>query len=373
MATYDEMKKKLESYTSFTEKEYQDFVKQFGEKEVEKFFNQLINNLDVNNLDIILKKYKVYFDKQIEEEMNIPLENTTYYDINKHKNNNEEYSEDIVKQIILMSRKFRLLTPEEEKKYFTILLNSYEKLKILDIKSEETNIAMTINFASIFASIKNEQQINELVNFKKRKFTYLDNNNYCEYLLSNNEKEIVNEYLRLYRKEGKIPTLDTLKKKMPKLKYHNNVELSEHEFNEQLESLKSFIEVNKIVMYGNMRLVIATIKRYNGLGLDFEDLYSEGILGLQRATFKFDVNRGYKFSTYALWWIKQSITRSLADKAKTIRIPVHRIEKVNRLLRLRKQLAFELGREVKIPELAEASGISVEECLDLLKIKLQVG
>ena len=162
--------------------------------------------------------------------------------------------------------------------------------------------------------------------------------------------------VRLYLKEiGKYPLLTT-EEEIALAK-----QIAEGTPEEQAAAKKKLSEAN-------LRLVVSIAKRYVGRGMQFLDLIQEGNLGLIKAAEKFDYTKGYKFSTYATWWVRQAITRAIADQARTIRIPVHMVETINKLIRVKRQLAQELGRDPTPAEIAKEMGISESKVREIIKI-----
>ncbi len=162
----------------------------------------------------------------------------------------------------------------------------------------------------------------------------------------------IEDPVRMYLKEiGKVPLLSAEEE----IDLAKRMELGDEEAKKRLAE-------------ANLRLVVSIAKRYVGRGMLFLDLIQEGNLGLIKAVEKFDYRKGYKFSTYATWWIRQAITRAIADQARTIRIPVHMVETINKLIRVSRQLLQELGREPQPEEIAEEMNMPVERVREILKI-----
>jgi RNA polymerase primary sigma factor len=173
-----------------------------------------------------------------------------------------------------------------------------------------------------------------------------------ETVLASTEGINIDDPVRMYLKEiGKVPLLNAAEE----------IEIAQRMADGDLDAKHQLAEAN-------LRLVVSIAKRYVGRGMLFLDLIQEGNLGLIKAVEKFDYRKGYKFSTYATWWIRQAITRAIADQARTIRIPVHMVETINKLIRVNRQLVQELGRDPRPDEIAHEMGISEDKVREILKI-----
>lgn len=240
--------------------------------------------------------------------------------------------------------------------------------KLLD-KGKKTGV---LTYNEIMESLQSvdmsPDEIDELYDtFTKRGIDIIDNGNDIgpddDSNLKDDEDDIdidlsipeginIDDPVRMYLKEiGRVPLLSA----------DEEIKLAKRMEDGDLEAQKRLAEAN-------LRLVVSIAKRYVGRGMLFLDLIQEGNLGLIKAVEKFDYNKGYKFSTYATWWIRQAITRAIADQARTIRIPVHMVETINKLIRVSRQLLQSLGREPNPEEIAKEMDVSVDRVREIMKI-----
>ena len=194
----------------------------------------------------------------------------------------------------------------------------------------------------------------------------------------------IDDPVRMYLKEiGKVPLLsadeeiniamrmekgDEAKQMLESGVNADGKSLTDEEKKQCQAAIDDGTQAKRLLAEANLRLVVSIAKRYVGRGMLFLDLIQEGNLGLIKAVEKFDYRKGYKFSTYATWWIRQAITRAIADQARTIRIPVHMVETINKLIRVSRQLLQEYGREPTPEEIAKAMGISEAKVREIIKI-----
>ena len=295
---------------------------------------------------------------------------------------------------------------EEQKTNITEDAKFQEKLKeLLAIARKKKNVIEDTEIIACFASSRDIELTTELM---EKIFEFLEKNKVDVLTISEGEEEPdedallevendedlavekidlsvpegtnIEDPVRMYLKEiGKVPLLSaeeeiTLAQKMEggdaaRAQLDDAGDDLDEETKRELEELINQGDyAKKKLAEANLRLVVSIAKRYVGRGMLFLDLIQEGNLGLIKAVEKFDYRKGYKFSTYATWWIRQAITRAIADQARTIRIPVHMVETINKLIRVSRQLLQELGREPSPEEIAEEMDIPVERVREILKI-----
>ena len=261
----------------------------------------------------------------------------------KKEPKNQKDTEALVKELLAKAKKDKKI---DQKEIFKVLPDTPENVDALDAVYEELaegNITITAKDAS-GKNISNDWVADDDAEEEEKvqDTRYLD--------------DVADDSVRLYLREiGKIPLLTA---------------------DEELELARKVVAGDKRakdkMAEANMRLVVSIAKRYVGRGLDLLDLIQEGNTGLLRAVEKFDPDKGFKFSTYATWWIRQAITRAIADQARTIRIPVHMVETINKLLRTQRRLTQDLNREPTNEEIAEAMELDVEKVEHIMKIKQDI-
>lgn len=253
------------------------------------------------------------------------------------ENNIEKFNEKLKELLALAKRKKNVLEYQEINDFFVDMELDAEKFeKILDfLESSNIDVLRITEDDEDEIILEDEEEVD---------VEKLD--------LSIPDGISIEDPVRMYLKEiGKVPLLSA----------EDEIDLAQRmEIGDQ--------EAKKKLAEANLRLVVSIAKRYVGRGMLFLDLIQEGNLGLIKAVEKFDYRKGYKFSTYATWWIRQAITRAIADQARTIRIPVHMVETINKLIRVSRQLLQELGREPVPEEIAEVMNMPVERVREILKI-----
>ncbi len=246
-----------------------------------------------------------------------------------------ERKTDFVSDIVASAKKRGYITQDE---ILSIFPKPEDHLKDLDELYDRLMRAEIDVFESVAATSEEEKPIEDLEK-ELEALTVLT-------------EGTVSDPVRMYLKEiGRIPLLT----------FDQEISLAKRVEKKDMEAKKTLVN-------SNLRLVVSIAKKYVGRGLTLLDLIQEGNQGLIRAVEKYDWRRGYKFSTYATWWIRQSITRAIADQARTIRIPVHMVENINRFLRTSRKLMQELGREPTPEEVAKVLGIDPEKALEIIKI-----
>ncbi len=259
----------------------------------------------------------------------------------------EKFLEKLKELIALGKKNKNMLEYQEIKKFFQDAAVSDEQMdKVLEYME-----AQGIDVLRISENETNQEELlileDEETNLEDEEEVDMENID-----LSVPEGISIEDPVRMYLKEiGKVPLLSA----EDEIKLAQRMEEGDE-------------EAKKMLAEANLRLVVSIAKRYVGRGMLFLDLIQEGNLGLIKAVEKFDYRKGYKFSTYATWWIRQAITRAIADQARTIRIPVHMVETINKLIRVSRQLLQELGREPTPEEIAEEMNMSVERVREILKI-----
>ena len=277
--------------------------------------------------------------------------------------------EQIVKELVELGKKTGSIQTKEIIKYYPIESEEYDNV-VKELMKEEISIDEDMVFDDL--EIKEPTDLKDIEEIDVSTFDQLP------------ASVKVDDPVRMYLKDiGKIPLLSLeeetvyarqvvdgreAKARLAEIEADDQNTISVEEYEKLLEISEAADEAKDKLVNANLRLVVSIAKRYLGRGLQFLDLIQEGNMGLIKAVDKFDHQKGFKFSTYATWWIRQAITRAVADQARTIRIPVHMVETINKLVRIQRQLVQELSREPSPQEVADRMGISVEKVQQIQKI-----
>ncbi len=277
--------------------------------------------------------------------------------------------EQVLKELLEQGKKNGIVSSKDIIKYYSLESEEYDNI-VKALEKEEINIEEDLVFDDF--DVKEPISLNDIEEIDVSTFDQLP------------ASVKVDDPVRMYLKDiGKIPLLSleeetiyarevvdgrAAKARLAEIEADDQNTISVEEYEKLLEISDAADEAKDKLVNANLRLVVSIAKRYLGRGLQFLDLIQEGNMGLIKAVDKFDHQKGFKFSTYATWWIRQAITRAVADQARTIRIPVHMVETINKLVRIQRQLVQELSREPSPQEVAERMGISVEKVQQIKKI-----
>lgn len=303
--------------------------------------------------------------------------------------NNEEFDENTItnlKSIMDIGKQFenmlnQELTDEQKESLKSKILIcdiAQKSIKDEELSKKEANILCDLfdNFGNLVAT----KESDDIVSLIYLSFADLYKKGAKEETLKTNDKLLVNDLINFANKARQVmdrrPMSNEAIKDLERFEATRN--LSKKIFKDEGFDKDDIKRLNRAIFDANrakeklaetnLRLVVSIAKKYVGRGMSFLDLIQEGNMGLMKAVDKYDYNRGFKFSTYATWWIRQAITRAIADQARTIRIPVHMVETINKLVRIQRQLVQDLGRDPSNEEIAEEMGIEVQRVQEIRKI-----
>mgnify|MGYP002517894079 FL=1 len=326
-------------------------IDKYGENNVKKYFNDLLN---FTNDKVTLKEKYQFFYEVIDEES---LENNdelfydeTYTTTDGYKTYMKEFSE------------YPVFTATEEKRAFSLLTEIRNSLEIF---SFDENYNLVLNNINVFINSINTYET-------KKKICKLKD------FLNNNDKKMVSKFIELFENiNGKkkqdiiIPSHQILKEKLNLNIDSETKKYDKDYFNKQLEAAIKYFDTREYICNCNLRLVVSIAKKYRNSNFEISDRTSEGNIGLIKAVEKFDYTKGYKFSTYATWWIRQAITRAIADQSKIIRIPVHMFDSIKKMNDIQRRLVMEIGKEPTDEEIAKRMNVLVEKVKEMKKIAIE--
>lgn len=347
--TYEQFCKNINILNDFNDNVLTNMYNTYGEEKINNYFEIYSNNLGEEEFNNFAKKFAVYFDK-----VNKNLDDS-YRDLNS--------DDDTIKYLLISASRYPLLNNEEEKLYGGYVKNGFNKLTIVDKDRVFDTLYPNVNVEEILLSIMFSSEYNKSVELLKEikslAYKLADDN------ILKKENDYFKKYLKLF--SDKKPNYIELINSFPNLNFKGVSILETDELNCQLDLLKKFIIGKNQLNVRNLKLVISIAKKYTSRGMSLEDLIQEGNVGLLKAINKYDVDRGFKFSTYATWWIKQNITRAIADNNDVIRKPVHMVERIGKYKKFIRNYELIYGNAPSDEEIAEELDITLDQIRDIHK------
>ncbi len=327
-------------------------IDKFGETNINKYFSDLLTF--AQNKTEIKEKYQFFYE-QIDEK-SLESNDELFYD--------ENYTTtDGYKTYMMEFSKYPVFTADEEKKAFALLSETKKSLEIFSF-DEDSNLV--INDINVFINSINTYEIKKYV-CKLKKF------------FDSSDEKIVTKFIELFENiNGKkkqdiiiLPDYQLVNKKLNLSINNETKKYDEDYFNKQLETAIKFFNTKEYICNCNLKLVVSVAKKYRNSTFDIDDRTAEGNIGLMKAIEKFDYTKGYKFSTYAIWWIRQAITRAIADQSRTIRIPVHMFDSIKKMNDVHRLLVMETGKEPTNEEIAKRMNVPVEKIEEMKKTAIE--
>lgn len=347
--TYEQFCKKLNDFDIFTDVDLSNLYIEYGEEIINRYFERYSSNLGEQKFLEFANKFSVYFDKIMSK---IDEKEYMYTD-----------NDDIVRYLLVTSSKLPLMSVNEEKLYGSYLKEGANNLLIVDRNTVSNSLYPDINIEEILLSVVNSKNYSFITALLKniKSLPYkLNDDNICK-----NKIGYIKKYLKLF--SSNKPNYEEFTKFFSELNFDDKKIYNDDELGYQLDLLKKYIIAKNNYNVRNLKLVISIAKRYACKGMNFEDLIQEGNIGLLKAINKYDVDKGFKFSTYASWWIKQCITRAISENNEVIRKPIHMIERISKYKKFIRDYELVNGIEPTDEEIAEGLDLTIEQIKEIHK------